>query len=328
MIKIANRFCPFSHLPGAKAVIPYTDIIVEAFPTRLKFYKEELIFTIDLLITGPVKEFTLLQDLEKGSIRIWGKPREGYFVFEISREGIELIRGKGLKIISDGEEKELRKNERRPLFKEVFSVLDKTERLSLGVDRKLDIDLVLRRFDLAELLPLLFFLSQKVKKSPTDRKNLATKEEFVDFLRVSFSSLLAPEREDKNYLGLSFEGLSDRESRMSLFSLAYASIKRLIVEENERLVYLLPHLFSEFHAGRLLGGIVSFGTVDLEWAKRKLKKAIFTANRDAIFTLNVPGKMKTFRLKRHIKERGRIFPISHSFEIKKGERYFLDKFES
>ena len=39
---------------------------------------------MEFSLTGPVEEFTVQQDLEKGNVAIWGRAREGFFRYRIS----------------------------------------------------------------------------------------------------------------------------------------------------------------------------------------------------------------------------------------------------
>jgi len=95
MIQIAQRLHPFSHIPGAICPLPKSNWSIQAFPTRLIFRHLITHQEIELGIqcTGPMSDFTLQLDLEKGAVVLFGSPKEGYFRILITREpdGIALF---------------------------------------------------------------------------------------------------------------------------------------------------------------------------------------------------------------------------------------------
>jgi len=96
-IKIAARYRPFSHLPGSSCLLPCTAIEVEAFPSLLRFWdlsgaERKSVGEYPLDVVGPVAQFTLQQDLEKGSVAIWGHAKNGYYFLQLTAtaEGIAI----------------------------------------------------------------------------------------------------------------------------------------------------------------------------------------------------------------------------------------------
>ena len=92
-IAIAEKLSPFSHTPGAACLIPGTWWQIEAFPTLLRLCHNAQKIEISLQLTGPVKEFTLQQDLMRGVVWVFGKAKEGYFRLrlEASDSGFDLF---------------------------------------------------------------------------------------------------------------------------------------------------------------------------------------------------------------------------------------------
>src|SRR5262245_38465972 len=88
-IKIAERLRPFSHLSGTCCVIPFTAIRLQIFPTLIRLFRYDenplptYLGEVSLHLTGPIKDFTMQQDLEKGGIKVWGKSLEGFFRYAI-----------------------------------------------------------------------------------------------------------------------------------------------------------------------------------------------------------------------------------------------------
>ncbi len=140
-ITIAQKLAPFSHTPGAQCLIPGTTCLVEAFPTLIRFHD----FEYKIAVQGPVTGFTLLQDLEKNCVFIFGKGKEKFYRFRLraSDGGFELL---------------CEKSKKKEFFAAPidFYLPPIWERLSLGSHKKQDWDLVARRLDLKEILPVLF----------------------------------------------------------------------------------------------------------------------------------------------------------------------------
>jgi hypothetical protein len=94
-IKAALRLHPFSHLPGSSCLLPGSFWKLTTFPTLLVFenlYVQKR-FEVKLHLEGPVRDFTLEQDLERGEIHLFGHSVQGYFRLRISRseKGLDLL---------------------------------------------------------------------------------------------------------------------------------------------------------------------------------------------------------------------------------------------
>src|SRR5262249_42974767 len=89
-IEIAARLRPFSHMSGTACLIPHTAVWLRAFPMRLVI-DDSIVVEWDL--HGPTKDFTLLQDLERGCVQVFGTWQEGFFLWEIEgKEGMLWLR--------------------------------------------------------------------------------------------------------------------------------------------------------------------------------------------------------------------------------------------
>lgn len=283
MIKITQRYCPFSHTPGAECLVPGTNCIVQAFPTLIRLDGKE----IPLDVKGPVRGFTLEQDLEHDRVRVFGKARDGHFCHTFGSDN------------------------KTPVF----------ERLSFGVHKQLDWDLVQRRMDLSEILPLLFILGQKVPQEKVSHL-YQTLEEFETLIMAGFRGILVPVERDERYLGLAL----DEMPPLTRLRKSYLSIRRLFVFEEDK-IHILPNLLKPFHAGRVTGLALESCDMDLEWTKRKLRRVNIIATKDAEISFHWPKEVKNFRLKMGVKGRGEMFSAEDSLAIQAGKRYFLDKFQ-
>jgi hypothetical protein len=246
MITIAKKLRPFSHMYGAKCLLPGTDTVIEAFPNLLRIGKEE----IPLNITSG---FTLQQDLERNCVWVFGKNFR------------KKIEGNSPKNI---------------------------ETLSLGSHKSQDWDMVLRRMDMVEILPILFNLGQKSKSGmPVEISN------YEEFYRASFQGIAVPNG--------------------SILRSVYEKIRSHFILENSDEIVFLPD--NPFPHGRLLNLQTQFGTIDLEWIKGKMKRAIIHPT--------VTGEIRLphrFRKKMQLHEKGTV--IQGLLTVEAGKKVYLDRF--
>mgnify|MGYP005993576911 CR=1 FL=1 len=192
-ISIASRNKPFSHDAGSSAIIPFTDWVVTAFPTRLELsdlFGDTIV--IEMEVEGPLTTFTLEQDLEKGICRIFGATQQRYFELHLYVDKVEkslaikYARGDDIVLFVDGKKVKLKKGEVIDMTDAAFddTLFTKRERVALGCHKKQDVSLIWQRGELVEMLPIIYFLSQSVIL-PIDNKlrNIPTEEdEFKTFV--------------------------------------------------------------------------------------------------------------------------------------------------
>lgn len=316
-IQIRARLRPFSHTPGTSCVIPRTRAILTAFPTRLLIDQHEVF----LPITGPVKNFTVCQDLERDCIFVHGSPIEGYFKLRVlaDEDGFEVKAEKG-------PIESIRIRERV-----VLSQGSKQERLSLGSHKTQDWDLIKRRKDLKEILPILYFLGQNIPeaksasggtaallKLPKERKYLEAS--FLAFVEGGFSDLLVPRLFDNDYQG--FSDSKGKGDPFYLLRMGSELIRSLFFQQNQNKLLLLPNLPISFHAGRMMGiQAPGVGSFDLEWSKKRLKKVILRASETKKVTFELQKEIKRFRV-----NRSTVLDRTNPIQIMKNKTYFFDRF--
>lgn len=330
-IKISNKYCPFSHLPGAVTMIPGSPWAVQAYPTRIILFREQEKKVLDLCLSGPVKEFTLEQDLEQEEVHLFGRAKEGFFFFTIKHLGDKLIcmlkRSIHLQVCIEGKEIKLAPKE-EILFE---AGIEKAqgggrERLFLGFNKKLDIEKVTERFDLRELFPLYFLLGQMPLPQAKKVNIPLSKEGMEAFLLTKSSSVLMPKRCDTNYLGIKEEVIPSDIPLEAILSSLYEGIRSLFLQEEGEKIYLLPQVYKEFVSGRLVDLRIAGGLIDIEWTKGSLRKVRITAKEKKTLHLAFPKGVKSYRLKRHIKERGIQVERGVPLEVDSSHTYFLDRF--
>ena len=290
-----------------------------AYPTRLEFADFFGHFrTVDLGLTGPVKGFTLQQDLEKRLCRVFGVEKSGFFELHVFREGNDLslkwVRGKkkGEKVVLMG----LTPSE---------TSLKSYEKISLGSSKKQDVDLMWRRANMIEVLPILYALSQNVPL-PSEEKLThlpQTEEEFSHFVKGGFDSLFVPKRGDERHLGIFCEQIPDSCSPLHRLKEFKSAFRALFIKEEEGKVVLLPNLPKKFLSGRFLGVKVEGATIDVEWRKGTIHSVIISPDKEIELSIVWPKEIRSFR----IEKREGLIPRESRIILKEEKKTVIDKFQ-
>lgn len=268
MISIATKLRPFSHSIGAKCLIPGTDVVLETSPNLLRLGCLEIPLNND-----PFLKLTLQQDLERNCVWVFGKS----FRIKIAAKPEGFVVG----------------DKFYPADIQ-FHVPHQIETLSLGSNKAQDWDLVLRRMDMTEILPVLYHLGQKT--TPGTRVSFSN---FEEFYRSSFEHMAVP------------RGKFLRET--------FEKIRSHFIGEAGNQISLLPE--NSFPHGRLLNAQTEFGAFDIEWTKRKLKRASFSPRKTGEIYL-----FKTMRKKTSLHDKGTIVKKDSPLLFEEGKRVYLDQF--
>ncbi|WP_068466390.1 hypothetical protein [Candidatus Protochlamydia phocaeensis] len=364
-IKIAERLRPYSHLPGTVCLVPGSPYAVQVFPTLIRLYrldKAELekIGEIALDIQGPLSNFTLQSDLEKGVIRVWGESPAGFVRYYISSHSqgkalflhLEKAPANGMGLEKDGKKEELAAKQSLDLFSFCPLIgtdfqLPSLERLSLGSHKAQDWDLVRRRLDLKEILPVWHRLGQLLPNIPSPMPYdggtaslLQSCAELINqqrggesavlwnqLFQAGFQSLLVPRLIDTDYQGfLSSMPAEDAPSPLFLLTEGARLIRRLFIEQEKALIRILPMLPPQFPSGRLLSVQLQGGSVlDLEWTKKTIRclSLFVPSDQQLVFHFK---KVKEFRLRKGKKEAASWLKTGETLFLEKNCHYFFDNF--
>ncbi len=330
-IVIGERQRPFSHRPGVRCLLPRSGLEVEVFPTLVRIGTKEIL----LPISGPVRPFTVELDLEKGRIVVFGQTECSAFRYEIVQEASDILLR-----FDRGADYSLRLAHPEKVAPLPF------ERLSLGTHKALDWELVARRRDCAEILPILLRVGQltppvtesrrygtasllvRLEQLIETRDKPALKEAFVDLFEAGFRGILAPRLEDDQFQGIvPTDAVPENISALILVQEAHRLIRRLFVQEEGSRVNILPVLPQEFDAGRFCDVQTAFGLMDLEWSKKRIRRLILRPRQDLLLDVQWQRTVKEFRVRRSLKGRGERMAIGTPLQLKAGESLYLDRFE-
>lgn len=285
-IRIAQRFHPFSKEPGTCCLIPGTTYALQFFPTLIKVYdlaQSGWLLIREIPIESPSR-FLVTMDLERGEVRF----------------GKEVMYIEGVTPVPCGH----------------------VERLALGSHKKQEWELVRRRCDLAEILPIWFRLGQMVPQVATKltgTAELLERGEFRKAFLAGFSGIMTPHLEDRMHYGYT-EGDAQESSPLVLLTEGYKRIRKLFLVESDEIA-ILPELPTELHAGRMLGLKVSAGELDLEWSKKFIRRMQLRAEIDGVVKFSFAKGVKRMRVN------GKVIGVD-GVEVEKGSVYQFDRFET
>lgn len=271
---------------------------MRAFPTLLEFIHQITgeVFEYPLPENGPV--MTLIQDLEKGRV---------------------FIRGKQTVLITHEEENILLKFKEKTValpVKEKGDFQKIRTRLSLGVHKKQDWELVKRRRDLTEILPIWHAVSQMIPE--LEQADLPEYSDFLALFEGAFHGILVPHSRDPLHLGVLKEEI---QSPLYFLRESQKGIERLFVEKKGEELLILPQLYPSFHAGRILNLQIEDLTLDLEWTKKRLRRMIIRPSKDQTLHLFLFKGLKGFRMN------GKRYTSKEFFKLEADNNYYFDCFE-
>ncbi|HEY2810691.1 MAG TPA: hypothetical protein VGJ00_04820 [Rhabdochlamydiaceae bacterium] len=364
-IRIAERLHPFSHLPGALALLPKTDLVVQFFPVRICFFRcgeAETLFFLDWDIAGPVQEFTAELDLEHSCLRAYGKSAKGYFryVMRHQTDGVAVHLEKcpqpflQCRLSSSGQSYRLAKGE-NVLIPVSFSgqiPLLSRERLSLGMHKQQDWDLLKRRMEFKEIFPIWMRLGQISPQLPpfaaakgalrlmqqcAEYIDGGRKQEvlllFEKLFLAGFEGINVPRLFDTEHQGLLAEEAPEKgdPSPLLLLTEGAALIRSLFFKEELGALYFLPCLPSDFHAGRFIHVQTRAGDqVDFEWNKKQLGGIKLHAYATCTMHLHVSRHLRKCRIRSSIRDRGIELAIEEGkllLDVQAKQPVIIDRFQ-
>ncbi len=357
-IKLTEKYKPFSHEAGTSLLLPKSSWKVTAYPAKIELENlisigSKEVLTILPQIEGPIEAFTVMQDLEKGWIRIFGQGGKGYFSYRLVAAlqeitlFLERSSKEGISFNFDGENKILKRKEEL-IIPTSTSAFHRAlpEKMHFGSSKQQDWPLVKRRLSLDEILPIWFELGKHIPKHPlldvgtsrylkssyelADQKNRdLIGRSFLQLFKVGFEGILSPRLIDNEYQGVQEEDEIPKEaSPLLLLGEGSRLIRKLLIEKTEEHLEILPCLPKEIHSGRFVDiGCGNGLTVDLEWSKKLIRRMTLRPKEDQALTLSFQKPIESFRLRIGRKGKGKIVPVGTPLELKKDTLYILDRFQ-
>lgn len=306
-ISIRVKHRPFSLQPKTSVQLPWSPLAAVCYPTKIVVGEQEL------LLESSGGAFAVHQDIDRGFIRV----QAGCDSFRLRHEGDELI-------LYD----ERRAKEQR--FAANAQSFSKREvpRLSFGIHKKQDVELMRRRNLPEEVLPHLVHLGLQMDEGElpllSDLKQAIETREGVytylkDVIQFAFEGLFVPKGEDDLHTGQMPSVLPCKPYLM------LASFARIVLDmffkEEDGCISLLARNIPEFHCGRIIGMPFALGTMDIEWTKKKLRRVVVHPKEKGTFSLKLPCGIRRFRMGNVYLEADEAISIPNDGQI------VLDRFE-
>ncbi|HRW58264.1 MAG TPA: hypothetical protein P5048_01450 [Chlamydiales bacterium] len=362
MIQLNDRYTYFSHRYGEKLMLPGTELALEVYPTKIiisPLMRKEEKFEIHFDFLGPMKGFTIFQNLDKNYIEINGHIRMGHFRFRIvaKEEGIDLMAVKmpagELKFSFISKVSSIKQicgfmHAKETLFvpwKFATKFEKSISKISFGVFKQKDVSMMQRRFLLTEYLPYWHLLSQKVPFFTSTiegtakfldqciplicMKNKKKIEDLLELtLRSGFSTFLMPRLLDEEYQGILVDQKVSKKAHPTiLFEYGKKIIESLFLYTEPEKVFVLTCMPPSISHGKAINLKTEYGTFDVEFSKKFLKKLVFRPSYDCSFVFKLQSKIKSFRMKESRKEFGTTLHSNDKISFVKGRKYFFDKFQ-
>lgn len=328
-ITIAHRLKPFSHTPGISCLIPHSFYALKAYPTKLIIFSTihtKEVFTYNLPLVGPSKDWTVSLDLEKNKVRVSGHFQSGYSLIEIyAKEDTLHIRSKkGLSCIDD----------HITMKDTVFKQEDiAPTRLFLGANKKQEIEPMRLRSDIREFLPVLYRLSyllplketvtcthplvDKLKSAIASHQTEEINQIFQEIYLGCFSSFFIPQYEDPNFLGIKESNYSPPHEEFPI-DLLYAMkeiISSLFIQCSEDCIKLLPALPYKCVIGRLTGFIQNGMNISYLFKGKQVKIATIISAEEKVVHLQAQDS-------KAVRVNGKEQLLTEPIQLQKGYNFF------
>jgi len=333
-ILIRDHLKPFSHIPGTVCLLPHTFYQCRIYPALIEIYdvknvRPELIKTIPVKLPGPVEQFTVQFDMEKGSIRVWGFSSGQFFRYRIFGQG--EIFPENLFASSLFE-----KGVAKPEFGTESIV---KERLSLGIHKSQDVEQIRKRGDIHEFFPFWFRLGQLVPKIPKAKGGVfdlldecmglgqfdivKAKQLFA----VAFRGIFSPSLVDEEHLGFSLSKANG--SPISLVQEGASWIRSLFFQQVGNTYLILPKLPMECRSGKLVGFVSEEAVFDIEWTKNCLRRMVIFGEKEGLLRLILPKGIRKFRFREMGSKKESTMKSSENLlSIAHEKIYFIDRIET
>jgi len=331
---------------GVDVFIPSTALIAKIFPSKLVIGKH----VIDFDIHGPITDFTVELNLEKGRVEWYLKCKEGFIAWHLyaldTTIVLELRRGPQ-EGVNTYYEKTICLEPRDKLTLDIskrFGAKKSFERLTCGISKKQEIEAIFSRKKIEEFLPFCFFVSQyaeqKVKKieggiadmillaeeAILAKNRIQLSKIFEEMFSISFYDLFVPTLEDRMHQNVFKNKVKKGVIPFDLFGHWYHLIKKCFIDLKGSTLHLLPCLPKDIPCGTFSKIQFKDIEVDLSWRKQRVLKMAVFAKKQTVLTLDLPEKAKSFRLRKNLKEKGLIYPIHQAVSLEANTLYYLDRF--
>jgi len=301
-LSLKHSLKPFSHSFGQKVLFPSTDLICQIFPNLIlisKLGKKDKAIEVKLDVKAFIEDFTLETDYQKNALRVFGKAEGSFleYILFISERGLEIKLKRfesKLKVDVENQAAFLKKGDTLVLSENVQFLKQASEKLFLGVSKKQDMDEILKRKDLQEMLPYIFHMGQAFDE--IEPLTIDSLEEIRRLIVVKTDGFFVPTLENPHHIDCEFS--TNFKKPQEILSSIYHQIKQKLVKEEKDALILFSSMFKPFVAGKAFNLKFSDGFIHMEWTKGFLRQVIIVLNTDRPINIRFAKNVKSFRLRK------------------------------
>lgn len=364
-IAITTRLKPFDKTCQTSCPLPGSTYALQIFPALITLFDltksdKKKLAEISVEIKGPVTDFTVQLNLEKGNVLVFGKGTHGYFRYSITalekNHGIMIhaekalnqtikfnLNSSELKLIVGDERKSLIVKDSQPIHT-LYSNKG-FDRLCLGSHKSQDWPLVKRRKCLKEIFPIWLRLGEMCVGEASDFTGIASIlkncEEVIEssnrneilkpfeiLFEAGFQGMMMPTLFDEMHLGLQLPKVNPSSSPLVLLSHGAKLIRSLFATYNQKILTILPNLPVSFHSGRLTQfKCEDVGLLSLEWSKKIIRRMILIVEKDETVEVVFQKDIKRFRLRNEAGTLNVQCEAGSPITVEKGNTYYFDCFQ-
>lgn len=339
---------PWSHTPGIEGWLAGSHLFAKIFPTKLELYACEGKKTskIDQLTFPQLcysQDWTVFFDTLRQRTTVQGHAKGEFFRYqlEINQEGVFLRSQKDLHYEKGGALSLLKRGEKILLWKgETSTARYNPPRLFLGCNKDPNLDRILHKPDLLEIVPLWYqfggALSSRLRTPSLltscvyaiehkEEGNIA--EALAHYFRAGVKGYFVPKSFDDLYHGFQEPLLPEELPLEEIHGAIHSSIRSLFLRQENSTLFLLPCLPKEWRSGHLLRETLSsLSLISIEWRKGVPRRVLIHATADEDISFVLPHSLHQFSLS-ILGKRGSCKVLSgNTITLKKGSRYLLDHF--
>ena len=98
--------------------------------------------------------------------------------------------------------------------------------------------------------------------------------------------------------------------------------------QKEEELNILPALPPEIPCGKWTSLPLKEGNfLHIEWTKKKLRRVVLECKQDAKYQWNFPSKIKSFRWRSNLSQKGNVMSNGELVSVEAGNKYLLDLFK-
>ena len=309
-IDVALRVRPYSHVPGASCYLPGSSLLCVVYPTRLEIWSDHCLAVLEFHYFGLLKQFTVTADLEAFAVIVSGFAEKGYFRYTLRALETGFVcefvkKPQDLDVAVSHLEYQLEKVENRYTFSQSSQKqvkIPERERLSLGCSKSQDVEMIFRRQDIREIVPLWYFYAQSVHAEDATYSShydaMTMQKMLQDISCAGFKSIFVPQIADEQYQGFHHPIKGIASSRHALLKNSHAFLRSIFFQEDDTILSILPCVPPQFHAGRLTHVRTRKNhLLHLEWTKKCMRRAILLPHVDDEIVMRFPSSIRSFRVR-------------------------------